>query len=447
MGIKTYLEKQTNIAPLIIFRMCFGGMLFLSMLRFWSKGWIHSLYIAPRFHFKFYGFEFVNTLGLYTYLLFILCGIAALMVLVGFYYRIASILLFLSFSYIELMDQATYLNHYYFISLISLLLIFLPAHQQFSIDVWRKRVQAVTHVPNWNIDALKLMMGIVYVYAGLAKVNSDWLLQALPLKIWLPARNDMPLIGPLFNHEWVAYLFSWIGCIYDLSIPFLLLNKSTRPMAYMAVIIFHVLTALLFPIGLFPHIMMVAALVFFPGSVHQKILNFLHRLLRIKKTELPFQKTAKPSKWTLYFFSIFFAFQLLFPFRYWAYPGELFWTEEGYRFSWRVMLMEKAGYAQFTVKDNSGQQLVVNNPEFLTPLQEKMMATQPDMLLQYAHLLRDYYNQHGFKNAAVYVDSYVALNGRLGKPLILPSTNLSLVEDSFQHKTWITPLNAEIKGF
>jgi hypothetical protein len=42
------------------------------------------------------------------------------------------------------------------------------------------------------------------------------------------------------------------------------------------------------------------------------------------------------------------SFQLLF---YLCYPNELFWTEEGFRFSWRVMLMEKAGYATFKVKD------------------------------------------------------------------------------------------------
>ena len=33
--------------------------------------------------------------------------------------------------------------------------------------------------------------------------------------------------------------------------------------------------------------------------------------------------------------------QVIFPLRYIFYPGELFWHEQGYRFSWRVMLMEK----------------------------------------------------------------------------------------------------------
>jgi hypothetical protein len=134
------------------------------------------------------------------------------------------------------------------------------------------------------------------------------------------------------------------------------------------------------------------------------------------------------------------------PFRYALYPGELFWTEEGYRFSWRVMLMEKAGYAQFTISDDEGNRVFVDNKQFLTPLQEKMMATQPDMILQYAHILRDYYLKQGFKSPQVYVDSYVALNGRLGKPLIDPLTNLAMQKESFNHKLWILPFDHEIKG-
>jgi len=44
------------------------------------------------------------------------------------------------------------------------------------------------------------------------------------------------------------------------------------------------------------------------------------------------------------------------------YPGKLFWTEEGFRFSWRVMLMEKAGTAQFKITDGvSGKSFYVNN--------------------------------------------------------------------------------------
>ncbi|GAB4038595.1 HTTM domain-containing protein [Spirosoma gilvum] len=426
-------------------------MLVVSIIRFWSNDWIRELYIQPRFFFPFYGFEGIKPLGEYSYVLFGVCGLSALLVAVGLFYRVASVSLFLSFTYIELIDKSTYLNHYYFTSLVCLLLIVLPAHVYFSVDVFRNRRLQADQIPAWCIDCLKLLVALLYFFAGLAKMNSDWLLHALPLRIWLPAHNDLPLLGFLFNYPWVPKAFSWFGCIYDLSIPFLLWHSRTLGWAYAAVLVFHGLTALLFPIGMFPYIMIVTALIFFSADSHQTILKGISRLLFIPKTFLlsygtytysPFSAKALQAG-----LALFFVWQILFPFRYLLYPGELFWSEEGYRFSWRVMLMEKAGYAQFTVKDDVGHQIMVNNTQFLTPLQEKMMATQPDMLLQYAHLLRDYYAQRGFEKPHVYVDSYVALNGRLGKPLISPLTDLASETDSFAPKSWITSFDDKIYGF
>ena len=267
--------ETTSPAPLAIFRLTFGLMMFGSIVRFWSKGWIEELYINPLFFFPFYGFEFVRPLGLYTYGLFAICGLSALFLAIGLFYRLSAVVLFLSFTYIELMDKSTYLNHYYFTSLVCLLLIFLPAHAYFSVDVYRRPALFTERVPAIYPNALKLLITILYVYAGIAKLNSDWLLHALPLRIWLPARNDTPIIGFLFNYSWVAYVFSWFGCLYDLSIPFLLWNRRTRPWAYIAVVVFHGLTALLFPIGMFPYIMIVTALLFFSGEFHERIIQFI----------------------------------------------------------------------------------------------------------------------------------------------------------------------------
>ncbi|GAB3497478.1 HTTM domain-containing protein [Spirosoma knui] len=446
-----YFQKTTSAAPLVIFRFAFGIMLFGSIIRFWSKGWIDELYIQPRFFFSFYGFEFVKPLGPHTYGLFAVCGVSALFVALGLFYRLSAVSLFLSFTYIELIDKTTYLNHYYFTSLVCLLLIFLPAHAYFSIDAYRHRTLLSDQIPAWCTDSIKLLVTLLYVFAGLAKLNSDWLLEALPLRIWLPARNDMSLIGPLFNYPWVHYVFSWFGCLYDLSIPFLLWNSQTRPWAYIAVVVFHGLTAVLFPIGMFPYIMIVTALIFFSPGFHKALIRRIGRWLSVPVAFLNPHRTYRyqplVQKGVLSGLLAFFVIQLLLPFRYRLYPGELFWTEQGYRFSWRVMLMEKAGYAQFTVRDDTGKQVIVNNTEFLTPLQEKMMSTQPDMLLQYAHLLRDQFAARGFRNPQVYVDSYVALNGRLGKPLIDPTVNLANEHDSFAPKSWITSFDDEIYGF
>jgi hypothetical protein len=448
--MKNYFQKSTSAAPLSVFRIIFGLLIFGSIVRFWAKGWIYDLYIKPKYFFSFYGFEFVKPLNEYTYILFIVCALSALLVAAGLFYRVATVSLFISFTYIELMDKSTYLNHYYFISMISLLMIFLPAHAYFSFDAHRDKKLASDTIPKWTVDSLKLFVCFVYVFAGLAKVNSDWLLQAQPLRIWLPAKNDLPVVGSLFNHVWVAYAFSWAGCLYDLSIPFLLMKKSTRSWAFVAVVVFHLLTALLFPIGMFPYIMIATALIFFGSEFHERILNKVGSWINASEDFLRpgqcYQHSRQGSTFIISCFSIFFALQLALPFRHCLYPGELFWTEQGYRFSWRVMLIEKAGYAQFTVKDSAGKSLLVDNTEFLTPLQEKMMSTQPDMILQFAHILREHYTNQGFQSPEVYVDSYVALNGRLGKPLIDPQTDLAKQEDSFDNKPWVLTFNDEIKG-
>ncbi|MHA4741386.1 HTTM domain-containing protein [Dyadobacter sp. MSC1_007] len=448
--MRAYLLKYSSATPLASFRVIFGLMLFASVCRFVAMGWVEDLYISPRYFFPFYGFEFIRPLGSWTYLLFGVCGLSALLVAAGFFYRVSAVLLFASFTYIELIDKSTYLNHYYFVSMVCFMLIFLPAHAMFSVDASRNQRLLSGQVPAWCIDSIKLLVCMVYFYAGLAKINSDWLLHALPLKIWLPAKNDLPVIGSLFNHEWTAYVFSWFGCIYDLSIGLLLWNRRTRPFAYLSVVVFHLATALLFPIGMFPYIMIVTALIFFPAGFHQKMIGWLSLILRIPMQYVRSQRRYripelfKPALYVL--FALFFTFQMLFPWRYLLYQDELFWTEEGYRFSWRVMLMEKAGYTQFTVTDKNGKKQIVNNNDFLTKLQEKMMSTQPDMILQYAHMLRDHYAQKGFVSPQVYVDSYVALNGRMGKPLVAPNVDLARQTDSFQHKYWITPFNDEIKG-
>ncbi len=455
--IQSYLDKSTSAAPLAVFRIGFGVMMTYSIIRFAAHGWINSLYIEPQLHFSYFGFEWAKPLGTFTYLLFAICGLAAFFIAIGFKYRLSIILFFLSFTYIELMDKTTYLNHYYFISLLSFLMIFLPANRHFSIDYPKATDHTLKSptIPQWSIDSIKLLLSIVYFYAGLAKINSDWLLKAMPLKIWLPSKYDLPFLGNLMQQEWVHYAFSWTGMLYDLLIPFLLLYKKTRLWAFIVVIIFHVLTRVLFPIGMFPFIMIVSALVFFDSSLHEKIIDFLRRFLsplssllsplsRKRTNNKPFETAYQ--KVIIPVLVIFFTIQLLLPWRYLAYPGELFWTEEGYRFSWRVMLMEKMGNTQFKIVDGSGQSFYVQNDDFLTSFQEKQMSFQPDFILEYAHFLGDHYSSQGYKNVEVYVDCYAALNGRTSRRLIEPKANLYQIKDSFQHKDWILPLEDEIKG-
>ena len=131
---KLYIHKQTSSSPLAVFRFFFGLLMSVSIIRFWSKGWIEELYLEPTFHFSYFFFEWVKPIGDFTYFIFLICLLSSFFIAVGLKYRYSIIVFFLSFTYIELMDKTTYLNHYYFVSILSFLMIFLPANASFSVD-------------------------------------------------------------------------------------------------------------------------------------------------------------------------------------------------------------------------------------------------------------------------------------------------------------------------
>lgn len=424
--------------------MAFGILMLASIIRFISKGWVYTMYIKPKVFFPFYGFEWVKPLGeTGMYALFIVLAIASLFIAIGFLYRVSSLIFFLGFTYIELIDKTNYLNHYYFISIMSFLLIFIPAHHYFSVDSRLNKKINATLTPNYFILIIKFQVFIVYFFAGLAKVNSDWLLEAQPLKIWLPGQSEIPIVGSLLTQEWVAYFFSWFGCVYDLLIPFFLFIPRFIKPTYFFVVVFHLATSLLFNIGMFPYIMIVLTTIFFSENFHIQIIEKLKLIFKSKTSStsaLIYQPNVSYKKIFIGLMLVHFAVQLFLPFRYLFYPGHLFWTEQGYRFSWRVMLMEKAGTTFFFVREKgTSKESEISNCDYLTPMQEKMMSTQPDMMIQYAKFLKEESKKQGIKNPEIVAEAYVTLNGTPSQLMVNKSIDLSSLEDNFSNKNWLQP--------
>ncbi len=437
------MEQSISIAPLITFRIGFGLVMLFSTIRYISLGWVETQLIDPVFHFNYYGFSWVKVLpGYGMYIVFGLMILSCISIVMGWHYRVFSILFFLCFTYVELIDITYYLNHYYFVSIVSFLLILVPSNGSFSLDAVRNPALKKETVSRWCIGIFKLQIAIVYCYAGLAKINQDWLLEALPLSIWLPAKTSIPIIGFMFQYELTAYLFSWLGMLFDTFIIGLLLWKKTRCFAYVVVVVFHSITGILFQIGVFPIIMIFAVTIFFSSDFHEKLLLILSRILPDNVAHSTSERAYSgiTKKIIFPFLIAFFIFQLLFPWRNLLYGGNVFWTEEGYRFAWRVMLMEKAGTATFYVKDGErGREGSVINHQFLNAHQEKQMAMQPDMILQFAHYLAAHYKKEGMQNPTVRVEAWVTLNGRPAQYLIDPTADLIAIKDTWKKKNWILP--------
>ena len=432
------------------FRIVFGLLGLAATIRFASKGWISELYLEPAYHFSYYGFGWVQPWpGWGMYLHFVLLGLASLGVALGCRYRLSITAFFLLFTYVELMDRTTYLNHYYLFSLLSLLMIFLPLNRVASLDSRKKPVtETAPTIPRAALGLLMAQVGMVYFFAGIAKLNPDWLFQAQPLRIWLYNAAGAPLIGLGLRETWVAYALSWGGLLFDLTIVGWLLWRKTRLWAYGVLLIFHLVTALLFPsLGVFPWIMMGTTLIFFkPDWPLRLVRQFRQAFGRpatpdgIAEHIHTSRNLTRMTKAAIWLGAVFLLIQVAMPLRHFAYPGNVRWTEEGYLFSWRVMLTEKTGQVQFRVSgiDGSRDERLVYPEEYLTPGQVERVAYQPDLILATAHIIRDDYAAKGHLRAEVRADAWVSWNGRPAARLIDPTVDLASIEPGPGPKNWVT---------
>ncbi|MCM8529092.1 MAG: HTTM domain-containing protein, partial [Lentisphaeraceae bacterium] len=359
------------------------------------------------------------------YALFVLKILFAVFIAAGFLYRMSTLGFFLTFTYIELLDKTLYLNHNYLVCLLAFYLIFLPAQKLYSIDVLLGWCEEKAEVANIYLLVIKIQLALVYFFAGLAKINPDWLFSGQPLAIWLKTKSTLPFLGELFKLEITAIVMSWTAMLFDLLIPFLLFNKKTVRPAYGILVIFHLFTAVLFPIGMFPWIMIFSTLIFFD----------------FKKFQIP-SRASKPAagfqvKTAHLLLLLMLTVQLIFPMRSLMYRNNSTWYEAGFRFSWKVMKVEKTGSIDFICFDSlQNKKWLVSPREHLSPLQEMQMSYQPDMILEFASFLKSRHKN----DIEIYADSWVSMNGRNPQRFIKENIDLSKINRRTSSNTWIYDL-------
>ena len=428
------------------FRVLFGLLGLVAVVRFAALGWIGELYVEPEHHFTYPGFWWVRPWpGWGMDALFSLVALGSVGIALGLWYRASSALFFLAFTYVELIDKTTYLNHYYWVSLTALLMIFLPLHRRWSLDALRRPGLRADVIPRGVVWLLRAQVGVVYVFAGVAKLNADWLFEAMPLRIWLHQSGGIALVGPLLAEPWVAYAMSWAGAAFDLTIVGWLLWRRSRPFAYAVLTAFHLVTWVLFPIGMFPWLMMAGALVFFspgwPRNAGGAVAGMLRPGAAPPTPVAPAPAAfARPSLLVSAAVVLLVLAHLAVPLRHLAYPGNVRWNEDGYRFSWRVLLTEKAGFVRFRVSDPVGGGTWLVEPEaYLTPQQAERMAVQPDMILQTAHIVAEDFRDRGRGAVEVRADAFAAFNGEPYRRLIDADVDLAAVRPTVWSKWWVEP--------
>jgi hypothetical protein len=425
-----HARRPVDAASLVALRTAFGLLLAIAAVRFWAHGWIEQHFVAPTHFFTLWGLGWVRPLPApWMTVVYAVIAVAALLVAAGRAPRRAAAVLTLLFSYAHACDVTWYLNHHVLVSLLGLLLAIVP------IGRWGDRV------PAWWVWLFRFQIGVVYFFGGIGKLNPDWLLRAEPLATWLARCADVPILGAFAHARWLAFAMSWAGAAFDLSVPFLLSVRRTRPFAYAAACGFHLVTARLFPIGMFPWLMIAMGPIFFAPSWPRAIVARLRRTGGGRAAGEP----PRSPRWAAPAAAAFVVAQVLVPLRGLLYPGDPLWTEQGFRFAWKVMLVEKNGDVVARVTDRAtGRTSIVAPRELYLPIQVRSMATQPDLLLQFAHAVRDRERARG-RDVEVRLDAFVAMNGRRSARLVDPDVDLAREEDGLAPKRWVLPAPDEAR--
>ncbi|HXG62697.1 MAG TPA: HTTM domain-containing protein [Planctomycetota bacterium] len=383
-----------------VFRTVFGALLAIQVARYFLNGWIDAQFHEPRHFFPWPGLEWIRPWPRpWMHVHFAVLGGLAAAMAAGVQPRASAFLFGLGFTYAWLIDRANYLNHYYLISLLCGILAAIPSGRT---------------LPAWAVALLRFQVGAVYFFAGLAKLQGDWLLRGQPLRMWLAEVEGIPGL----HAPGVAAALSVAAAAFDLSVPFFLRVRRTRAVAYGCAVVFHLATALLFPIGLFPWVMIAAGLVFFGGDLRPE-----GSCGRVPRSPAILAAAAA-----------YALIQVLVPLR--ALRGDALWAEQGFRFSWRVMLIEKGAEARFWAEDvATGERLPVRVEDYLTPAQARQMRSQPDLLGAFARIVRLRFRGEG-REVRVRGEVWVSLNGRPASLLVDPGADLARGGPA----DWVRPL-------
>ena len=435
MNLSAKLHQAIDNSPLVLFRIIYGLLITLEAWGAIATGWVQRVFIEPKINFPFIDFSFLQPLdgnGMIYY--YLIMGAFGLMVMLGYRFRFAMIAYALMWAAVYLMQKTSYNNHYYLLMVFNFVFCFVPAHHYASLDVRRNPTLKRNYCPLWAVWIFKAMILIVYFYSAVAKMYPEWL-EGIPVKIWFNAKADYWLVGPLLTKEWFQYFVAWGGITFDLLIGPALLWKKSRKVAFFASLFFHLFNSAVFQVGVFPYLGISFAIFFFEAETIRKL--FLKRKPSfVKGSEKIYSSTQGL---TTLVFVLFLGVQFLLPLRHWYFKGDVNWTEEGHRLSWHMMLRVKSGVVGLSITDNeSGKRMRVNLEEHLSPKQQRVIATRPDMLWQFVQYLKQHYKEEGMGNISIYANGWVSLNGAPAKPLYDPKFDLVKAEwNAFKENKWV----------
>jgi vitamin K-dependent gamma-carboxylase len=420
------LFRPVDIAPLVFFRIVGGGLIAIE-----CAGHALTQFRQPYVDASFYlSWSLTPWLApgppLAVYMHMAANVLAALLVVLGCFYRVATVCLAIGIGLLLGMEQTAYINHTYLYALYAAIFACIPANAAVSLDArWRPQITRNT-APAWCLHLLRFQIAVVYVFAGLAKLDADWL-HAMPLSMWLRMDAWYPLIGPVLAAPVTAYVMSYGGLVFDLLVVPAMLWARTRRSAFLIATAFHLTNVVTFGIGTFPWFSLAATALFFPPRSFHKLPLLASRLAAASRAMPRPPSLPGPAcrRLVVAALAAYACVQIAIPSRRFFIAGNPSWTEIGHTFAWRMMLRQKQGRLTLRLHEPAtGRRWKESAAKYLTSRQLRDVVGDPEMILQLARHVADRYTKKGRK-VEVRADAFVSLNGRARQRLVRADVDLA----------------------
>lgn len=457
----SYLWSHEDASYLAFFRMFWGLVMAFEAYRFLEYDMRKAFYSyyanAYGWNCKYWMFEWVTVpddievFRIFLIGLFI-CGI---LITIGFLYRAAAFLYFVGICYLFFIESASYLNHIYLTMWMSFVMLVLPCHCCYSIDAYRRpeRYKRET-LPKITLLFLQWLLIIVYAFAGVVKINEDWL-RGEPLRHWVGRKAIWPY-GQILHLEATCYFLSYGGMVYDLLVGPMLMWNRTFWLGIFSTLFFHISNKILFNIGIFPYMMIASTSLFFSPDWPRKL---WHALRGGRSRYQPIcpevtLKTVKPKQLSWYqvlvttLVVLFLLFWILFPLRHYTIEGDVVWNEAGHKYSWRMKLRDKHCTGDiFGYQPELDIAFEVPMAYLYSRRQFPKLMDRPWMLVQATHQLGGLY-QYEDTRAEIYAYVDCQVNHRPPQQYTDRAVDLAAVEMWNEPYPWISslePLSEEAK--
>lgn len=421
------LNIQVNNIQLVVFRVLFGLVLAAEGFGAILTGWVKEVYVDTNFNFTFFGFEWLEIFhGTPMYIVFVGLGLAGLCISLGFYYRLSTLVYALLWSITYFGQKVEYNNHYYLILLLAYVSVLLPAHKRFSLDVKLGRVKESGSASFYLVYFYVFQFAIVYTFGALNKIYPDWLdgtfiANSFAKKSFFGFQS----VKSFFTQHVVVLSISYLAIIYDALIILALIWTKTRKLAVISSFAFHLFNSVVYQVGVFPYLSLALLVFFIKPTILEKKLGKVESV-----------SSNSISKLLPAFFLVYFAFQLILPIRHHFINGNVFYTEEGHRMSWRMMLRSKRSNVLFFIEEQ-GKRSYYPISHLVSRSQEKLIANSPDVTYQMAQKISEKCLSEG-RTVKVFALVNTSLNGRKNKRLINEEVDLASVKRNyFTHNEWV----------